>query len=97
MSVYVEFKNVVKRYKMGEVTITALDKINLSIEKGEFTIIVGPSGAGKSTILNILGGMDSCDEGNLFVDGADISNYSPKQLTSYRRSDIGFVFQFYNL
>ena len=94
---YVEMIDSSKFYKMGETTIIANDKINFSIEKGEFVIIVGPSGAGKSTVLNILGGMDTNDEGKILVDGKEISLYNEKQLTSYRRSDVGFVFQFYNL
>ena len=94
---YVELKEVYKRYQMGEVTITASNGVNFKIEKGEFAVIVGSSGAGKTTILNILGGMDSCDEGTILVDDRDISRYSAKQLTEYRRHDIGFVFQFYNL
>ena len=94
---YISFQQVVKRYQMGEVTITAADHITFEVGKGEFVIIVGPSGAGKTTVLNILGGMDSCDEGTITVDGSLISGYSSRQLTSYRRYDIGFVFQFYNL
>jgi putative ABC transport system ATP-binding protein len=94
---FVEFKNVYKRYKMGEVIISASDGVDFEIEKGEFAVIVGASGAGKTTILNMLGGMDTCDEGQIIVDGQDIASYSKKQLTSYRRYDIGFVFQFYNL
>ena len=94
---FVEMKNVYKRYKMGEVTINASDGINFSIEKGEFAVIVGASGAGKTTVLNMLGGMDRCDEGNIFVDGKDIAKYGKKEMTAYRRYDIGFVFQFYNL
>lgn len=82
---------------MGEVTITASDGVSFDIEKGEFVVIVGPSGAGKTTILNILGGMDTADEGDILVDGKNIAKYSPKELISYRRHDIGFVFQFYNL
>ena len=97
MEHYISFENVVKRYQMGEVEITAVDGVDFSIEKGEFAIIVGPSGAGKTTVLNILGGMDSCTEGRILVDGELVSGYTPKQLTSYRRYDIGFVFQFYNL
>lgn len=97
MSHFVELKNVCKRYQMGEVTITASDGVSFAIEKGEFAVVVGASGAGKTTVLNILGGMDTCDEGQVIVDGADISGYTPKQLTTYRRYDIGFVFQFYNL
>ena len=94
---YIEFKNVVKEYKMGEVTIKALDNTNFEIEKGELVVIVGPSGAGKTTALNILGGMDTATSGQVFVDGKEISKLNNKQLTSYRRNDIGFVFQFYNL
>ncbi|MGM1048281.1 MAG: ABC transporter ATP-binding protein [Bacillota bacterium] len=82
---------------MGETTIIANDGIDFEIEKGEFTIIVGPSGAGKSTVLNILGGMDTADEGQVFVDGTDIARFNSKELTGYRRTDVGFVFQFYNL
>ena len=89
--------NECKRYRMGESTIVANNNINFEIEKGEFVIILGPSGAGKSTVLNILGGMDSCDEGQIIIDGVDISKYNSKQLTKYRRNDVGFVFQFYNL
>ena len=94
---YIEFKNIVKEYKMGEVTIKALDNTNFEIEKGELVVIVGPSGAGKTTTLNILGGMDTATSGQVFVDGKEISKLNNKQLTSYRRNDIGFVFQFYNL
>ena len=94
---YVEFQDVKKVYKMGEVQIHALSGVNFEIEKGEFVVIVGASGAGKTTILNILGGMDSLSEGKVFVDEEEISKYSSKQLTSYRRYDVGFVFQFYNL
>lgn len=97
MSKFVQMKDVYKRYKMGEVTITASDGVNLEIEKGEFVVITGASGAGKTTVLNILGGMDSCDSGQVIVDGTDISQFNAKQLTTYRRYDIGFVFQFYNL
>ncbi|HEX2927956.1 MAG TPA: ABC transporter ATP-binding protein [Ruminiclostridium sp.] len=97
MEAFVRFKNVFKRYKMGEVTINAANGIDFEINKGEFTVIVGPSGAGKTTVLNILGGMDTCNEGEISVDGQIISSYRPKQLISYRRYDIGFVFQFYNL
>lgn len=93
----VEFKNVYKRYKMGEITINAVDGISFKIEEGEFAIIVGASGAGKTTVLNILGGMDSCSEGEITVRDRDISKLSDKQLIEYRRHDIGFVFQFYNL
>ena len=94
---YVELKSIYKRYKMGEVTITASDGVDFEIEKGEFAVIVGSSGAGKTTILNILGGMDSCDEGQVLVDGRDVSRLNSRQLAEYRRRDIGFVFQFYNL
>lgn len=94
---YISLDQVVKRYRMGEITITAADHITFDIEKGEFVVIVGPSGAGKTTVLNILGGMDACDEGTISVDGSLVSNYSSRQLTTYRRHDIGFVFQFYNL
>ena len=97
MSAYIEFQDVKKIYKMGEVEIEALSGVDFTIDKGEFVVIAGASGAGKSTILNILGGMDSCSSGNIFVDGREISNYHAKELTTYRRYDIGFVFQFYNL
>jgi putative ABC transport system ATP-binding protein len=97
MSGFVEFKNVKKIYKTGEVEIRALDDVNFQIEKGEFCVIVGPSGAGKTTILNILGGMDTLTEGKVYLDGQDISQLNKKQLTAYRRYDVGFVFQFYNL
>ena len=86
-----------KRYHMGTTEIAANRDVNFSIEKGELAIILGSSGAGKSTVLNILGGMDTNDEGQVIVDGKDISGYTPKQLTAYRRNDVGFVFQFYNL
>ena len=94
---YISLDGVVKRYQMGEITITAADHITFDIDKGEFVIIVGPSGAGKTTVLNILGGMDACDEGTITVDGSLVSGYTSRQLTTYRRHDIGFVFQFYNL
>ena len=94
---YISLKNVVKRYQMGEVVITAVNDITFDIHKGEFVIIVGPSGAGKTTVLNILGGMDACNEGTITVDGQEVSKYNSRQLTTYRRHDIGFVFQFYNL
>ncbi len=97
MDSFVTLKDVYKRYQMGEVTITASDGVSFEINKGEFAVVVGSSGAGKTTILNILGGMDSCDEGTILVDGKDIAQYNDKQLTEYRRFDIGFVFQFYNL
>ena len=94
---YIEVSHSYKRYKMGETEIVANRDVSFSIEKGELAIILGSSGAGKSTMLNILGGMDTNDEGSVSVDGKDISNYTPRQLTAYRRSDVGFVFQFYNL
>lgn len=97
MSAFVELKGVTKTYKMGEVEIHAVDGVDFSIEKGEFVIIVGPSGAGKTTVLNILGGMDSATSGEVLVDGVDIAGFKGRQLTKYRREDIGFVFQFYNL
>ena len=97
MPAFIQMEDVYKRYHMGEVTITASDGVNFAIEKGEFAVIVGSSGAGKTTVLNLLGGMDSCDEGHIWVDGQDISRYRGKQLIHYRRFDIGFVFQFYNL
>lgn len=94
---YIKLDNVHKRYKMGEVTINALNGVSFGIEKGDFAIVVGPSGAGKTTVLNLLGGMDSLDEGSISVDGKNIAEYNQKMLTEYRRNDIGFVFQFYNL
>ena len=94
---YVEFRNVKKIYKSGEVEIPALNGADFIIEKGEFCVVVGASGAGKTTILNILGGMDSLTSGSVFLDGKEISAYNRKQLTEYRRYEIGFVFQFYNL
>lgn len=97
MPTFIEFKNVKKIYKMGEVDIPALDGVDFQIDKGEFVVIAGASGAGKSTILNILGGMDSATSGEIYVDGNEITKYSAKELTTYRRYDIGFVFQFYNL
>ena len=97
MPSFVTFSNVGKIYHTVELDITALHEVNFEIEKGEFCVIVGASGAGKTTILNILGGMDTLTSGQVFLDGQEISNYDKKQLTSYRRFDIGFVFQFYNL
>ena len=97
MEDYVKLENVTKVYKMGEVEIRAADGIDFSISKGEFVVIVGPSGAGKTTVLNILGCMDTATEGKVLVDGKDVAKYTPKMLTGYRRDDIGFVFQFYNL
>lgn len=94
---FIELTDVVKTYKMGEVEIKAVDGIGFPIEKGEFVIIVGPSGAGKTTVLNILGGMDKPTSGSIVVDGTDISKFSEQELTKYRRDDVGFVFQFYNL
>ncbi|MDT2829839.1 ABC transporter ATP-binding protein [Vagococcus carniphilus] len=94
---YVEVKDVFKRYHMGDNVIVANNGVSFSIVEGEFVVILGPSGAGKSTVLNILGGMDSCDEGEMIVDGVDIAKHSTKELTTYRRLDVGFVFQFYNL
>ncbi len=97
MEEFISLKNVTKRYRMGEVTITAADGVSFSVNKGEFCIVLGQSGAGKTTVLNILGGMDGCNEGQVMVDGEDIARYSPRRLIGYRRDDIGFVFQFYNL
>ncbi|MCH5269817.1 MAG: ABC transporter ATP-binding protein [Lachnospiraceae bacterium] len=97
MSAFVEFQAVGKVYQSGEVSIQALKDVDFEINKGEFCVIVGASGAGKTTILNILGGMDTLTEGKVFLDGQEISAYNKKQLTSYRRYDVGFVFQFYNL
>ncbi len=94
---FIELKDVKKIYRMGEVSITAVDGVSFEIEKGEFCVVVGSSGAGKSTVLNILGGMDTATSGNVIVDGNDISGFTRRQLTDYRRYDIGFVFQFYNL
>ncbi len=94
---FVKFEHVKKIYKMGEVEIEALRDANFEIEKGEICVIVGPSGAGKTTLLNILGGMDTLTEGSVYLDGSDISKFSLRQLTGYRRHEIGFVFQFYNL
>ena len=97
MDTFVKLENITKIYHMGEVEIRAVDGIDFSIQKGEFVVIVGPSGAGKTTVLNILGGMDTASGGRITVDGQDITKYSERQLTGYRRGDIGFVFQFYNL
>lgn len=94
---YIEMKNSYKRYKSGQSEIIANNDISFEIEKGELAIILGSSGAGKSTVLNILGGMDTNDEGNVLIDGKDISTFNDKELTNYRRNDVGFVFQFYNL
>lgn len=97
MDAFIELKNVVKSYTMGDVTIYANNGVNFKVNKGEFTVIVGASGAGKTTILNMLGGMDTPTSGTIVVDGHNIAIYDDKQLTDYRRDDIGFVFQFYNL
>jgi putative ABC transport system ATP-binding protein len=94
---FIELEEVQKTYRMGEILIRALDRISFTVEKGEFVVIAGPSGAGKTTVLNIIGGMDTCDEGRMSVDGELVSAYTPRRLTQYRRHDIGFVFQFYNL
>ncbi len=97
MKDFVKLEGITKIYKMGEVEIRAVDGIDFAIDKGEFVVIVGPSGAGKTTVLNILGGMDTATGGKITVDGANITDYNARQLTGYRRDDIGFVFQFYNL
>lgn len=97
MKEFIVLENVRKMYRMGEVTIHALDGIDFTIKEGEFVVIVGPSGAGKTTVLNILGGMDTATEGNVYVDETDIAKLNERQITKYRRDDIGFVFQFYNL
>lgn len=94
---FVVFDNVCKYYQMGDTRIAASDHVSFSIEKGEFCVILGPSGAGKTTVLNMLGGMDTCDEGTILLDGERVSSFSQKRLTTYRRYDVGFVFQFYNL
>lgn len=94
---FVSVKDVYKRYRMGEITINASDGITFDIEKGELAIVLGPSGSGKTTVLNMLGGMDTIDEGSIFVDGKNIAEYGRKELVSYRRYEIGFIFQFYNL
>ena len=94
---FITFDNVCKFYQMGQNRIAAADHISFYVDKGEFCVIVGPSGAGKTTVLNMLGGMDTCDEGRILLDGDLVSEYSQKQLTAYRRHDVGFVFQFYNL
>ena len=97
MAAFVTLRDVRKEYRMGEVLIKASDGISFELEKGEFVVIVGPSGAGKTTVLNMLGGMDTCDSGEIIVDGQDIARLKKKEITRYRRYDIGFVFQFYNM
>lgn len=97
MNNFIVFENVKKTYKVGDIEINASNGVDFKVEKGEFVVIVGPSGAGKTTILNLLGGMDKATSGKILVDGKDIAKYGEKQLTQYRRDDIGFVFQFYNL
>lgn len=97
MGQYIDFEDVSKIYKTGEVETKAVSGVTFGVEKGEFCVVVGPSGAGKTTILNILGGMDTCTSGKILIDGQEISHFNAKQLTSYRRYDVGFVFQFYNL
>lgn len=94
---YIEVVKEVKKYTMGDTVIAANDGVSFSVEKGEIALILSPSGAGKSTVLNILGGMDQCDSGKVIVDGTDIAGFDAKQLTTYRRKDVGFIFQFYNL
>ena len=94
---YVSFDNVCKYYQMGDTRISASDHVSFEIQKGEFCVILGPSGAGKTTVLNMLGGMDTCDEGTILLDGEKVSGFDKKRLTTYRRYDVGFVFQFYNL
>ncbi|MEK0307345.1 ABC transporter ATP-binding protein [Bifidobacterium favimelis] len=94
---YIEVRHETKRYVTGDTTIVANNDVSFSINQGELVVILGASGAGKSTVLNILGGMDTCDEGQVIIDGQDIAQYTPRQLTTYRRFDVGFVFQFYNL
>ena len=97
MKSFITFNNVKKTYKVGDVEINASDGVDFEVNKGEFVVIVGPSGAGKTTILNLLGGMDKATSGQILVDGQDVAKYSERQLTQYRRDEIGFVFQFYNL
>lgn len=97
MDSFIVFENVKKIYKVGDIEIKASDGVNFNVEKGEFVVIVGPSGAGKTTILNLLGGMDKATDGKILVDNKNVAQYSEKELTKYRRNDIGFVFQFYNL
>lgn len=97
MESLVQVKEICKYYQMGEITITAVDHVSFSVEKGEFVVIVGASGAGKTTVLNLLGGMDTCDSGSILIDGTDVTKLRKRKLAAYRRYDIGFVFQFYNL
>ncbi len=97
MAHFIEFEDVCKVYTMGETRIAAADHISFTVDRGEFCVIVGPSGAGKTTVLNMLGGMDTCDSGTILLDGNRISGYNSRQLTAYRRYEVGFVFQFYNL
>ena len=97
METLLQVQEICKYYRMGEVQITAVDHVSFSVEKGEFVVIVGASGAGKTTVLNLLGGMDTCDSGSILVDGTDITKLRKRKLAAYRRFDIGFVFQFYNL
>ena len=97
MNSYISLKDVTKKYHVGELVIPALAGIDLEVERGEFAVVLGPSGSGKTTLLNIVGGIDFCDSGHILVDGADITQYGLRELTEYRRADIGFVFQFYNL
>ena len=94
---FIEFRDVRKIYQMGEVEVAAVDGMSFTVEKGEFVVVVGPSGSGKTTLLNMLGGMDSCTSGTIMLDGREVSAFDEKELTYYRRYDIGFVFQFYNL
>ncbi len=94
---FIQLKNVAKRFRTGDVVVNAVNGVSFEINKGDLTVVAGPSGAGKTTVLNILGGMDTCDDGLITVDGEEISRFNAKQLTSFRRNDIGFVFQFYNL
>ena len=94
---FVTFENVCKYYQMGDTRIAAADHVSFEIERGEFCVILGPSGAGKTTVLNMLGGMDTCDEGKILLDGEMVSDFDARRLTEYRRYDVGFVFQFYNL
>ena len=97
LSEYISLNKVCKRYQMGQVTIMAANEVTFDVKKGEFAVVVGASGAGKTTVLNILGGLDSCDDGEIYVDGREVSSLNEKELITYRRKDIGFVFQFYNL